>query len=91
MTNKVRFANEAAAKLFRRSTEQLRRSHAEELIAPRFLNVEQEHFCGTMTSMLKMFVNTYLPMFSSFQKAQGCALCIYLMLAAVLTQGALTT
>ncbi len=46
--NKVRFANDAASKLFKRSTEQLKRSHADELIAPRFLNVEQEHYCGNI-------------------------------------------
>ncbi|MEF1254655.1 MULTISPECIES: response regulator [unclassified Vibrio] len=46
--NKIRFANEAASKLFKRSTEQLKRSSADELIAPKFLNVEQEHYCGTI-------------------------------------------
>lgn len=44
--NKIRFANEAASKLFKRSTEQLKRSTADEIIAPKFLNVEQEHYCG---------------------------------------------
>lgn len=44
--NKVRFANDAASKLFKRSTEQLRRSTAEELIAPKFLNIAQDHYCG---------------------------------------------
>lgn len=44
--NKIRFANEAASKLFKRSTEQLKRSTADELIAPKFLNVQQEHYCG---------------------------------------------
>ncbi|WP_159739330.1 response regulator [Vibrio atypicus] len=46
--NKIRFANEAASKLFKRSTEQLKRSSAEELIAPKFLNVTQEHYCGVI-------------------------------------------
>jgi two-component system sensor histidine kinase ChiS len=46
--NKIRFANEAASKLFKRSTEQLKRSSADELIAPKFLNVEQEHYCGNI-------------------------------------------
>ncbi|HFG2039927.1 TPA: two-component system sensor histidine kinase ChiS [Vibrio cholerae] len=46
--NKVRFANEAAARLFRRTPEQLKRSNAEELIAPKFLNIEQEHYCGNI-------------------------------------------
>ena len=46
--NKIRFANDAASKLFRRSTEQLKRSSAEELIAPKFIQVEQEHYCGTI-------------------------------------------
>jgi two-component system sensor histidine kinase ChiS len=46
--NKIRFANDAASKLFRRSTEQLKRSSAEELIAPKFIHVEQEHYCGTI-------------------------------------------
>ncbi|MFM2588896.1 response regulator [Vibrio sp. TBV020] len=44
--NKIRFANEAASRLFKRSTEQLKRSNADELIAPKFLNVVQEHYCG---------------------------------------------
>lgn len=44
--NKIRFANEAASRLFKRSTEQLKRSSADELIAPKFLNVVQEHYCG---------------------------------------------
>ncbi|MDC5838386.1 response regulator [Vibrio europaeus] len=46
--NKIRFANEAASRLFKRSTEQLKRSSADEIIAPKFLNVEQEHYCGTI-------------------------------------------
>ncbi|MEF1187563.1 response regulator transcription factor, partial [Vibrio sinaloensis] len=46
--NKIRFANEAASKLFKRSTEQLKRSSAEELIAPKFLNITQDHYCGTI-------------------------------------------
>ncbi|MBW3694183.1 response regulator [Vibrio sp. T187] len=44
--HKIRFANEAAAKLFRRSQEQLKRSTADEIIAPKYLVVEQPHYCG---------------------------------------------
>ncbi|BBM63883.1 histidine kinase [Vibrio alfacsensis] len=43
---RVRFANEAACKLFRRNLEQLRRSSADELIAPKYLTVKQPHYCG---------------------------------------------
>ncbi|CAM2896775.1 response regulator [Vibrio mytili] len=43
---RVRFANEAACKLFKRSLEQLKRSSADELIAPKFLTVKQPHYCG---------------------------------------------
>ncbi|MGR5236686.1 ATP-binding protein [Vibrio alfacsensis] len=43
---RVRFANEAACKLFKRSLEQLKRSSADELIAPKFLTVNQPHYCG---------------------------------------------
>ncbi|MCR9420535.1 response regulator [Vibrio sp. RM-69-4] len=46
--HKIRFANEAAARLFKRSQEQLKRSNAEELIAPKYLVVEQEHYCGNI-------------------------------------------
>lgn len=46
--NKIRFANEAASKLFKRSIEQLKRSSAEDLIAPKYLNVTQEHYCGNI-------------------------------------------
>ncbi|MCG3730003.1 response regulator [Vibrio cincinnatiensis] len=46
--HKIRFANEAAARLFKRSQEQLKRSDAEELIAPKYLLVEQEHYCGNI-------------------------------------------
>ncbi|WP_260259866.1 hybrid sensor histidine kinase/response regulator [Vibrio intestinalis] len=45
---RIRFANEAASRLFKRSTEQLKRSNAEEILAPRFLDVNQEHFCGNV-------------------------------------------
>ncbi|WP_394247699.1 ATP-binding protein [Vibrio profundi] len=44
--HKIRFANEAAAKLFRRSQEQLKRSTADEIIAPKYLVVDQAHYCG---------------------------------------------
>ncbi|WP_105900757.1 response regulator [Vibrio gangliei] len=43
---RIRFANDSAAKLFRRTPEQLRRSQADEIIAPKFLKITQEHFCG---------------------------------------------
>lgn len=46
--NKIRFTNDAASRLFKRTTEQLRRSNADELIAPKFLNVEQPHYCGVI-------------------------------------------
>ena len=44
--NKIRFANQAAMRLFKRSIEQLKRSHVEEIIVPKFLNIEQDHYCG---------------------------------------------
>ncbi|RJX74465.1 response regulator [Vibrio sinensis] len=44
--NRVGFANEAALRLFKRSAEQLKRSNAEEIIAPKYLSVEQDHYCG---------------------------------------------
>lgn len=43
---RIRFANDSAAKLFRRSPEQLKRSSADEIIAPKYLNLSQEHYCG---------------------------------------------
>ncbi|GAL10580.1 chitin catabolic cascade sensor histidine kinase ChiS [Vibrio astriarenae] len=43
---KVKFANEAASRLFKRSHEQLLRSNAEDFIAPKYLNIDQERFCG---------------------------------------------
>ncbi|KJY88896.1 histidine kinase [Vibrio neptunius] len=46
--NKIRFTNDAASRLFKRSTEQLRRSNADELIAPKFLMVDQQHYCGVI-------------------------------------------
>ncbi|NAX34983.1 hybrid sensor histidine kinase/response regulator, partial [Vibrio sp. V29_P1S30P107] len=46
--HKIRFANEAATRLFKRSQEQLKRSDAEELIAAKYLLVEQEHYCGNI-------------------------------------------
>ncbi|XHF85414.1 response regulator [Vibrio sp. HN007] len=42
----IRFANEAASVLFRRTAEQLKRSNAEEVIATKYLNSSQEHYCG---------------------------------------------
>ncbi|HHX8509205.1 TPA: response regulator [Vibrio diabolicus] len=43
---RIRFANEAACKLFKRNLEQLKRSSADELIAPKYLTVKQPHYCG---------------------------------------------
>ncbi|OLQ92767.1 hybrid sensor histidine kinase/response regulator [Vibrio ponticus] len=43
---KVRFANEAAARMFKRSIEQLKRASAEELLSPKFLDITQPHYCG---------------------------------------------
>lgn len=43
---RIRFANDSAAKLFKRTPEQLKRSQADEIIAPKYLNTTQEHFCG---------------------------------------------
>lgn len=43
---RIRFANDSAAKLFKRSPEQLKRSNSDEIIAPKYLNLNQEHFCG---------------------------------------------
>ncbi|WP_438696041.1 ATP-binding protein [Vibrio marinisediminis] len=44
--SRIRFANEAAARLFKRSVEQLKRSSAEEILAPRFIDIGQDHYCG---------------------------------------------
>ncbi len=44
--NKIRFANEAAERLFKRSQEQLKRSHVSEIVAHKYLNVPQDHYCG---------------------------------------------
>lgn len=46
--HKIRFANEAATRLFKRTQEQLKRSDAEELIAHKYLLVKQEHYCGNI-------------------------------------------
>lgn len=43
---RVKFANLAACKLFKRHAEQLKRSKAEELIAPSYLSLTQEHWVG---------------------------------------------
>ncbi|PFG55403.1 PAS/PAC sensor hybrid histidine kinase [Vibrio sp. ES.051] len=43
---RIRFANQAACKLFKRSLDQLKRSSADELIAPKYLTVKQPHYCG---------------------------------------------
>ncbi|RSD31041.1 response regulator [Vibrio pectenicida] len=44
--NKIRFTNEAASLLFRRTAEQLKRSNADELISRKFLEVKKAHYCG---------------------------------------------
>ncbi|MDR9828406.1 response regulator [Vibrio sp. FNV 38] len=43
---KVKFANEAAEKLFKRSHEQLLRSSADDFISPKYLNFAQPRYCG---------------------------------------------
>ncbi len=43
---RIRFANDSAAKLFKRSAEQLKRSQADEIIAPKYLNLNEPHYCG---------------------------------------------
>ncbi|MCW8345200.1 response regulator [Vibrio sp. ZSDZ65] len=43
---KIQFANQAAAALFKRNVEQLKRSSLDDLIAPKFVNLSQEHYCG---------------------------------------------
>ncbi len=44
--NRIRFSNEAAAKLFERTTEQLRRSRIDDLVPSKYLKQSQHHFCG---------------------------------------------
>ena len=43
---RIRYANEAATQLFNRSEEQLKRSKIEEIVAPKYIRLTQEHFCG---------------------------------------------
>ncbi|MCL9773412.1 response regulator [Vibrio methylphosphonaticus] len=43
---KIQFANQAAAALFKRNVEQLKRSSLDDIIAPKFINLSQEHYCG---------------------------------------------
>ncbi|MGR5267892.1 response regulator [Vibrio astriarenae] len=43
---KVKFANEAASRLFKRSHEQLLRSSADDFIAPKYLHIDQPRYCG---------------------------------------------
>ena len=45
---KIRFANDAAAKLFKRTQEQLKRSQNDELLAPKYTEIAQDHYCGTI-------------------------------------------
>ncbi|USD64795.1 response regulator [Vibrio sp. SCSIO 43136] len=44
--HRIHYSNQAATRLFKRSREQLKRSSADELIAAKFLSIEQEHYCG---------------------------------------------
>lgn len=44
--NKIRFTNDAASRLFKRTSEQLRRSRADELISSKFLEIKRPHYCG---------------------------------------------
>lgn len=43
---RIRFVNQAAERLFKRTAEQLKRSQADEIISPKYLHVPQEHYCG---------------------------------------------
>jgi two-component system sensor histidine kinase ChiS len=43
---RIQFANQAAAQLFKRSAEQLKRSQLSELIAPKYIDIKQQHYCG---------------------------------------------
>jgi two-component system sensor histidine kinase ChiS len=43
---RVKFANQAACKLFKRHLEQLKRSKADELFAARFLDIDKPHWVG---------------------------------------------
>ena len=44
--NRIRFTNEAASILFKRTSEQLKRSRADELISRKFLEIKKPHYCG---------------------------------------------
>ncbi|WP_114784983.1 response regulator [Vibrio tetraodonis] len=44
--NRIRFTNEAASLLFKRTSEQLKRSRADELISRKFLEIQKPHYCG---------------------------------------------
>ncbi|NLS12745.1 response regulator [Vibrio sp. SM6] len=43
---RIHYANRAAAKLFKRSIDQLKRSQGDEIIAPKYLAQSQSHYCG---------------------------------------------
>ncbi|ORT48900.1 histidine kinase [Vibrio sp. qd031] len=43
---RIKFANQSACKLFKRHIEQLKRSKADELFAPRFLDTDKQHWVG---------------------------------------------
>ncbi len=43
---RIQFANQAAAQLFKRSSEQIKRSQLSELIAPKYIDIKQQHYCG---------------------------------------------
>lgn len=50
---RIRYANEAATKLFNRSEEQLKRSGIDEMVVSKYLHPAEEHFCGD----IDIFVN----------------------------------
>ncbi|GAL21415.1 chitin catabolic cascade sensor histidine kinase ChiS [Vibrio maritimus] len=49
---KVQFANQSAARLFKRTIEQLKRASIEELIAPKFIHLNQEHYFGEIDAFV---------------------------------------
>ncbi|MGR5287319.1 response regulator [Vibrio maritimus] len=49
---KVQFANQSAGRLFKRSVEQLKRASIEELIAPKFIHLNQEHYFGEIDAFV---------------------------------------
>ncbi|WP_341659081.1 response regulator [Vibrio sp.] len=59
--NKIRFTNEAASLLFKRTSEQLKRSKADELISRKFLEIKKPHYCGP----IDVYVNEVRQSFSA--------------------------